>query len=185
MRRMAGPGVSGLRGPLRLALLLVAAALCALPTGGQAASRGEVDSLSLARGRSALWRSALVSGWGQAYNGDRINAALFFGGELALLLAARDQHGAWRDWRSERLAAEDATELAFAQRQEAFYLTDRNKLLWWWLWLKLGTSLDAYVSGALSNFDTRWDGELAIEPLPGGGARCRLRLPLKISGPRR
>lgn len=165
-------GAGAARGPfVQVALLL--ALLAALP--GRAA---EVDSLALARGRGALWRSVAVSGWGQAYNGDWIKAGLFFGGEVGLLLGAREQHGRWRDWRSVRLDTEDEALRAFAESRQDFYLTDRNKLLWWWLWLKLGCALDAYVCGALSNFDTQWDGELSLEPLPGGGARLSVGLPL-------
>lgn len=138
----------------------------------------DVDSLALARGRAAMWRSALVGGWGQAYNGDWIKAGLFFGGEVSILLAARSQNMEWRDWRRTRLAAEDEELRAFAATRQDFYLVDRNKLLWWWLWLKLGGVLDAYVCGALSNFDTDWDGEVVLLPLPEGGARLSLGLPL-------
>jgi hypothetical protein len=123
-----------------------------------------VDSLSLSKGRSAMWRSLAFDGWGQTYNQEYIKAVIFAGSEISILLAARKQNFNWRKWKTKRRLSTDETEILFYETRESFYLRDRNKLLWWWLWLKMGCVLDAYVSGALSNFDTDWDSSVSIAP---------------------
>jgi len=138
-----------------------------------------VDSTSLLRARQALWRSVVLNGWGQAHNREYLKAAVFSIAEISILTGARMQHLRWRDWTGRRLAAEDEAELLFAQRREDFYLLDRNKLLWWWLWTKIICVLDAYVCGALSNFDTSW--QLGLEPVLGPGPSGARGLRLSLS----
>jgi len=148
--------------PLRRAvaaiLVPVLAAMCA------AAPAARQDSLSLRQGREALWRSVALDGWGQAHNGEWIKAALFSGAELAIVAGAVGQHRQWKRWAERRDAATDAEVLEFTASRADFYLKDRNKLLWWWLWLKLGCALDAYVSGSLSNFDAGWESAWRVDP---------------------
>lgn len=166
-----------------LALLLV---LLALPPLGQGAARR--DSLSLARGKAALWRSAALNGWGQTYNGEWVKALVFSGTEIGILLSARQQHMAWQDWKDRRERESDlltsgegsATQLEFYQSREDLFLKDRNKLIWWWLWAKLICGLDAYVTASISNFDVGWDDRIRLEGvrLHEGSPGLRLRIML-------
>lgn len=140
-----------------LALLFLAAHV-------QAAGEARRDSLSLRQGREALWRSVALDGWGQAHNGEWFKAALFSGAELAVVAGAVGQHKEWKRWARRRDAATVADEQEFYATRADFYLKDRNKILWWWLWLKLASSLDAYVSGSLANFDAGWEQAVRVEP---------------------
>lgn len=152
-----------------------------LATVPRAAERAVLrqDSLSLRQGKAAMWRSVALDGWGQAYNGEWLKAALFSGAEVAMLAGAYGQQGQFEDWDRKRRQATDASLQEYYGTRADFYLRDRNKILWWWLWLKLGSVLDAYVSGSLSNFDAGWEG-LGLEPdrLGNGAAVLRLTLPL-------
>jgi len=160
-------------------LLLLALALTVRAAGDVA----DVDSVSLAQGRRAMWKSVAMNGWGQWHNGERVKAALFSATEISILVAALDRQKEWRHWQDLRENSTDEGLLAAYAAKEDFYLRDRNKLLWWWLWAKLVCVLDAYVSGSLSNFDAGWTDEarVILEPsLPQQGAmglRMRLLLP--------
>lgn len=147
-----------------------------------ASAPGDVDSLSLAQGRVAMWKSTALNGWGQLHNGEKLKAALFSGTELAIVLAALDRQQEWRHWQDMRQEAETPELAAMYAQREDFYLRDRNKLLWWWMWAKLICVLDAYVSGSLSNFDASWGKEssLRLEVLPpdSGLLGMRLQAPL-------
>lgn len=163
-------------------LLLVLLLLGGHKPSWSAAAAADVDSLSLAQGRVAMWKSTALNGWGQLHNGERLKAALFSGTELAILVAALDRQREWRHWQDMRQeAASPELEVVYAQRED-FYLRDRNKLLWWWMWAKLICVLDAYVSGSLSNFDADWGKEstLRLEALPpdSGLLGMRLQAPL-------
>ena len=169
---------------LTLSLLLVAGALAQTsapaPADGHptAATGAAVDSASLAQGRQAMWRSAALDGWGQAHNREWIKALVFSAGEITLVSSAVVQHRRWRRWQERRRLATDPAELAYFMKEEDFYLRDRNKLVWWWLWLKLGCVLDAYVSGSMSNFDAGWADVARLRPaLVRGAPGLELRLP--------
>ncbi len=161
---------------MRILFLLLALGL--LRTGMGAPAPAEVDSMSLAQGRAAMWKSAAFNGWGQWHNGEKVKAALFSGTELAILVAALDRQQEWRRWQDRREGAATAELTAYYAQKEDFYLRDRNKLLWWWLWAKLICVLDAYVSGSLSNFDAGWGEEagLRFEALPPGQGVLGLRV---------
>jgi hypothetical protein len=152
-----------------IALLLVAAPVLA-------AGEARRDSLSLRQGREALWRSVALDGWGQAHNGEWIKAALFSGAELAVVAGAVGQHREWKRWARRRDAATDADQQEFYATRADFYLRDRNKILWWWLWLKLASSLDAYVSGSLANFDAGWDPNVQLGPARLGDGSAVVRV---------
>ncbi len=148
------------------------------------ADSARVDSLSLSQGRQALLRSMALSGWGQAYNGEWVKAAVFAGIELGIVLSAHHQHQQWQDFkdRSSReralIAAGTGSEaaLAYYLKSEDLYLRDRNKLIWWWLWSKLACSLDAYVTGSISNFDVQWADHIRLEPVTLAGSASGISL---------
>ncbi len=174
-------------------LLLILLGLSASPVIAQ-----EVDSLALQRGAHAAWRSLFVPGWGQAYNGEWIKAAIVLGGETALALAIDSQHkdmlrwGRKRDtylWQSENTEEEQQSELflvysdAAAERAD-FYRRDRNKLIWWLGFSHLATVLDAYVCGAMSNFDDSWTDRLELGSTLSPGGTPVLTLSWKLGGGR-
>ena len=128
------------------------------------------DSLSLLQARNAMLRSMVLPGWGQAYNDEWVKAAAFTLAELSLLYGARVQHTKWRDWKATRAEAfmgDDEALKEFSLLREEFYLDDRNKLLWWWMFVRLAGVLDAYVGGAMSNYDD--DTESSTSRLRLGG----------------
>ncbi len=168
------------RFPSLPALVLLAILLWAGP--GWAAGRAAVrDSLSLQQGKAALWRSVALDGWGQAHNEEWVKALVFSGAELAILAGAYGQHQEWQDWDERRRQELEPDAQEYYATRADFYLKDRNKILWWWLWLKLASVLDAYVSGSLSNFDAGWSQQAIVEPVllrdDTPGVRVRLMLP--------
>jgi hypothetical protein len=166
-------------------LLLGLLVLIPLLAAAEAPRAAEVDSLSLLQGRRAMWRSAALGGWGQATNGQWLKALFFSGAELSIVAGAVGQHREWRHWQQRRREASDPLMIDFTMRREDFYLRDRNKLIWWWMWVKLASVLDAYVSGSMSNFDAGWEERgsgsgWSLEPVvlatgtPGVGLAIRL-----------
>lgn len=157
-----------------------------LGTLAQAAERpvtvAGADSLSLVQARLAMRRSLLLPGWGQATNEEWFKSAAFAVAEVGLLVGARMQHNRWQDWKKRRKQAflgSDPFEQEWTLEREEFYLEDRNKLLWWWMFVRLGGVLDAYVGGAMSNFSD--EGPLEVGSLglagPGGLPGITLTLP--------
>lgn len=144
---------------------------------------GGADSLSLQQARLAMRRSLLLPGWGQTTNGEWIKAAALGVAEVSLLLGARVQHTKWQDWKKRREDAFEGNDPALQEwtmQREEFFLEDRNKLLWWWMFVRLGGVLDAYVGGAMSNFSD--EGPLVLQGvhvgpaghLPGVSVSCDL-----------
>ncbi len=164
----------------RLLLLLCGAAALQAEEAPRLLTQAGADSTAILRARGAMWRSMALPGWGQAYNGEWVKAAAFAGAELGILIGARQQHRNWQDWKKRRAEAflgEDEAYQEFSAYREEFYLTDRNKLLWWWLWLRMASVLDAYVSGHLSNYDDSLD--LSVSPgAVAGEAQAGIRLTL-------
>ena len=162
------------------------------------ASAQEIDSLALKRGANAAWRSLFVPGWGQAYNGEWIKAAVVLGGEAALLLSVNSQHQTMLDWGRKRdtyyFQAEheedeqqNALLLSYAEasaERADFYRLDRNKLIWWWGFSHLASVLDAYVCGAMSNFDDSWNERLEFGSAISPGGTPTLTLSWKLGGGR-
>jgi hypothetical protein len=90
----------------------------------------------------AMWRSMLLPGWGQLYNGKYLKALIIGGGEIGLIWGIYAQHQRLQDARK----AND--EIA-----ENFYRDDRNRLTWWLVGTILYSMADAYVDGQLWNYD--------------------------------
>lgn len=144
------------------------------------------DSLSLVQARLAMKRSLLLPGWGQATNREWVKAAGFVIAEVSLLAGARTQHIRWQDWKTRRERAfrgDDPFAQEVTLEREAFYLEDRNKLLWWWMFVRLGGVLDAYVGGAMSNFSDR--GPLEQASLQWSGPRGLPGITLTLPAGRR
>ena len=88
----------------------------------------------------AMLRSALVPGWGQLYNDQKLKALLVAAGEMALIGNAIYYN---------QLAVKSQTE-----NERGFYQDLRGQFLWWLLGLHLLSVLDAYVDAHLWDFDT-------------------------------
>ena len=88
----------------------------------------------------AMLRSAILPGWGQLYNGQKLKAALVFGGGLAIVGNAIYYN---------QLAVESSV-LEGKETFEGY----RSRALWWLLAFYVLNILDAYVDAELWDFDT-------------------------------
>lgn len=142
------------------------AVLLLLLAGGAQAQPGDVadtvnvaavNSASTARlsPRGALWRSALVPGWGQWSIGHPVKAVLFAGVGAGWLWAAV----------SEASRVDDATT---ALQREDRAATRNTRVLSYFITATLA-GLDAYVDAHLDDFD------LDADPFAAVGARLTLR----------
>ena len=84
----------------------------------------------------AMWRSAILPGWGQVYNQQYAKAVLVFGVNGLLLQRVLYYH---RQWRRSRIRA---------------YQEKRNTFTWYLGLAYLLTMVDAYVDAYLFEFDT-------------------------------
>ena len=89
--------------------------------------------------RGAVLRSALIPGWGQWYNGQKLKALLVLGVELGL---------AGNSVYFNQLAVQSTTDW-----EREFYQNNRSQYLWWFLGVYLLNLLDAYVDAHLWDFD--------------------------------
>lgn len=118
----------------------------ALATG---LSAQEADSLGAAptpawpSARTVVIRSALLPGWGQWSNGQKLKAAVVVGGEVGFFAAAAVQNH----------RANQAT----LEADRTFYIDDRNRFFWYAAALWVLNMLDAYVDARLRPFDTSPD----------------------------
>lgn len=125
------------------------------------------DSSARLTPRGALWRSALIPGWGQLSMGHPFKAALFFGVGTAWLSAAT----------SEGLRVGDAT--TALQRQDR--AARRNTRVLYYVLTATLAGIDAYVDAHLEDFDID-TGPLDVAGGPGSargildaGARVTIR----------
>jgi len=102
--------------------------------------------------RGAMLRSALVPGWGQLYNDQKLKALLVFAGEMALI-----GNAIYYNKLAVKSQAEDEIE---------FYKDLRSQYIWWLFGVHLLSILDAYVDAHLWNFDTGPD--LSLETIHRG-----------------
>ncbi len=89
--------------------------------------------------RSAMYRSLIIPGWGQKYNGKNIKSALIFAGGVGIVTGIFVQHDRFKS------AADPA--------EREFFLDDRNKLFWWLGAAIIYSSIDAFVDAYLQDFD--------------------------------
>ena len=123
--------------PLFMGLLL-SLSLSPMLRAQAADSLGAVPAWPSAR--TVVLRSALVPGWGQWSNGQRLKAAVVVAGELGLFAAAAVQnHRAGQ---------------AVLETEKTFYIDDRNRFFWYAAALWVVNMLDAYVDARLRPFDT-------------------------------
>ena len=109
----------------------------------------------------AMWRSMALPGWGQLYNRKYLKAAVYGGGEIAILYSSLVQHRRYKQARED----EDWT-------AADFYENDRNRLRWWLAGLILFSMGDAFVDGHLWDFELDKDLSASVE---GGLMVVRIR----------
>lgn len=112
--------------------------------------------------RGAMLRAALMPGWGQLYNDQKLKALLVFGGEMALVGNAIYYN---------QIAHKSQT-----VDERRFYQDMRGQFLWWLFAIHLLNILDAYVDAHLWNFDTGPD--LSLDTIHNGNGVLLLSLSL-------
>jgi hypothetical protein len=100
--------------------------------------------------RAAVLRSAVLPGWGQWTNGQKIKSVLVMGGGLGLIGNAYVQN---------RLALR-----AGSADEREFYRNNRSQSIWWFAGLYLLNLADAYVDAELWNFDAGPNLSEGIDP---------------------
>jgi hypothetical protein len=135
------------RGALKFFLFFIVV-LCL----SEARAQESADSLMIPPPRTkspkvAVIRSAVLPGWGQWYNEQKLKSLLVFGAEAALIGNAVYYN---------QLAVKGATD-----DERRFYQDVRGRFLWWLIAAHLINVLDAYVDAHLWNFDVGPD--LAVE----------------------
>jgi len=108
-------------------------------------AQAEADSVVIEKPKTksvngALFRSALIPGWGQWYNGKKLKTLLVLGGEAALIANAVSQH------QKAKQSQSDA--------ERAFYQDNKSKWIWYTAAVYLLNILDAVVDAHLYDFDT-------------------------------
>lgn len=116
----------------------------------------------------ALWRSALIPGWGQLYYGSSVRAALFFGTTAAVTGIVLWNNSQYLD-ADRRYAQYDSTdgrkELAFRERE--FYRDQRDVAALWLVAIYAFNLMDAYVGGHLASFTVSDTAQLQLLPTTG------------------
>jgi hypothetical protein len=87
-----------------------------------------------------LIRSALIPGWGQWANGQKLKSLIVFGLEAGLAANAAVQDS--RMWKSK------------TDDEKEFYRNNKSLSIWWFAGVYLLNCLDAYVDAELRDFDT-------------------------------
>lgn len=113
--------------------------------------------------RTAMIRSALIPGWGQWYNGQKIKAAIVLAADLGLIGA-----GIYYN----QLAVKSTTDYEYEH-----YSYWRSQFYWWLIAFRLISMLDAFVDAHLFDFDTGPDLS-ADSPIASRQVRLTMRLPL-------
>ncbi len=100
----------------------------------------EVDTTRAnASPRRAMMRSIVFPGWGQWYNRKKFKSIVIFSGEIGLATGVIVQHVRFKD--------------STVPGERAFFLDDRNKMMWWLGGFIIYSALDAFVDSYLNDFD--------------------------------
>ena len=151
---------------LLFAITPLSCALGAQPDSMQVSQCDTTALTTMELARLAMLKSIVQPGWGQWQNGQPFKAVLFAGIEVGMFYGIIRQHNRWQDLSQQARDTSDPELRYDFERRSSFYLTDRNKLLWWLLWFELFNITDAYVNAALADFDDSPD--LSLYLLPDG-----------------
>lgn len=87
----------------------------------------------------AIFKSALLPGWGQWYNEQKLKAIIVFGGELVLMTNVM--------YFNQKVQASQTS------GEKIFYEENRSRYVWWFFGVYLLNLLDAYVDAHLWDFE--------------------------------
>lgn len=121
--------------------------------------------------KSAVWRAALVPGWGQIYNHEYGKAGLLYMAFIGCIasLDSRQQMVDYYVARHRAAVNEGDTEDATATAEDlTFFRKKRNQYIWGLALFYLYSIADAAVDATLSDFDSPVYWTLAPEPLTRG-----------------
>jgi len=141
---------------------LLASCLVAHASADTSAIRDSVTPLG------ALWRSAVLPGWGQLYYGSVPKAALFFGASAAVggIVAWNNARFLDADRRYQQYDSTDGRK-TLALREREFYRDQRDVAALWLVAIYAFNLMDAYVGGEMAGF--RLDRSTSVQLLPFAG----------------
>ncbi|MBI9072115.1 MAG: hypothetical protein JEY94_10985 [Melioribacteraceae bacterium] len=110
----------------------------------------------------ALWRSAVIPGWGQIYNESYWKAPVFWGFlgyNISVWIRNNDDYHKWRNKISDNKYNDDfsADDLATAQKYRDFYHEQRDQFAVWIALTYILNLVDAYVDAHMFDFDVTPD----------------------------
>lgn len=151
-----------LKSSLSLLGSLLASCLVAHASADTSAVRDSVTPLG------ALWRSAVLPGWGQLYYGSVPKAALFFGASAAVggIVAWNNTRFLDADRRYQQYDSTDGRK-TLALREREFYRDQRDVAALWLVAIYALNLMDAYVGGEMAGF--RLDSSTSVQLLPFAG----------------
>jgi hypothetical protein len=171
-------------------LVALIVALAGMPGAGRAAAQAgsdispsstDTDTSRVISPGSALLRSALIPGWGQAYVGHYAKAGILFAGGATTLALTLRADGRVGDLAARRTVVIDPLERNLLEADIEYWRGERRRWILWSLAVWVYSMLDAYVDAHLHNFD-------AVEPVftpPPTPDRCagpgRIYVGLRIS----
>jgi hypothetical protein len=131
----------------------------------------------------ALWRSAVLPGWGQLYYGSIPKAVLFAGASIAVGSVVVWNNARYADWRYQQYDSTDGRKTA-ALREREFYRDQRDVAALWLLAIYAFNLMDAYVGGEMSRFPIGPNAHVQLIPIAGGlGIAVHCALPRLIHLP--
>lgn len=127
----------------------------------------------------ALWRSAVLPGWGQLYYGSIPKALLFFGASAAVsgVVLWHNTRFLDADRRYQQYDSSDGRKI-LALREREFYRDQRDVAALWLIAIYALNLMDAYVGGEMAGFRLDSSTSLHLLPYPGGiGFAVQRQLP--------
>jgi len=116
---------------------------------------------------SAIWRSLVLPGWGQVYNGHYSKAALLYlgiGGSLTSFFSRQQMVYFWKA--EARRAIQEERSVTTASKQTEFFRKRRNQYIWGLGVVYIYQVMDAAVDARLSRFSLPFQLELEPQPQP-------------------
>ncbi len=151
-------------------------------------ARASVDSIvtrDTITSMGALWRSAVLPGWGQLYYGSIPKAVLFAGASIAVgsVVVWNNARYADADRRYQQYDSTDGRKTA-ALREREFYRDQRDVAALWLLAIYAFNLMDAYVGSEMSRFSIVPNAHVQLIPISGGlGISVHCSLPQLIHLP--
>ena len=119
----------------------------------------------------AVWRSAVIPGWGQFYNESYWKVPIVLGISGFLVYGMISEHQnfiEYSDLYDASITEDSPSGNLLLKRYREFYRDNRDTYGWWLLVTYLLQLADAYVDAALFSFDVSPESSLTLMPRPGG-----------------